>query len=113
MFLLLKDRHFELVRRLYGGMIQAYIIPEDFRDGGLLEDCLPWALRLARTAIDTLVRLDVELVGKLFPVVAYVLIDAVNRANTDASGIETVSAKTGYGPGHMFTSEAVVNRQTA
>jgi hypothetical protein len=115
MFLLLKDRHFELVRRLDCGVILAYIVPESFRDGGLLEDCLPWALRLASAAIDTLVWLDVELVGKLFPVVAYVFIDAVNRAHTDASCIETVPAKTGYGPGHMLsvTAEAVLNRQTA
>jgi hypothetical protein len=83
-------------------VIQGYIVAEDFRNGGLLEDCLPWALRLARTAIDALLRLDVQLVGKLFSIVAYVLVDAINRTNTDASCIETVPAKTSYGPRNLF-----------
>ena len=111
MFLLLKYRHFELVWRLDCSVIQGDIVSEYFRNGGLLEDCLPWALRLAGATIDALIRVDVELVGELFLVVAYVLVDAVNRTNTDAPCIETVPAKTSYGPRHLLsvTSEAVSN----
>jgi hypothetical protein len=63
---------------------------------------LPGALRLARAAINALVRVDVELIRKSFFVVTRIFVDAVNRTNTDASCIKTVSAKTGYGPGHLL-----------
>jgi hypothetical protein len=102
MFLLLKQRDFELLRRLDGRVVQGDIVHEDFRNGGLLEDRLPWAFGLARAAIDALVRVYVELVGKLLSVVAYVLVDAVNRTDTDASCVEIIYAKTGYGPRHLL-----------
>ena len=63
MFLLLKQCDFELVMHLDGRVVQGNIVLENFRNRGLLKDRLPWALRLARAAIDALVRMDVELVG--------------------------------------------------
>ena len=102
MFLLLKRRDFELLGRLDSRVVKATSSMKIFRHGGLLEDHLPWALGLARTAIDALVRMDVGLVGHLFSVIAYVLVDAVNRTTTDASCIETVYAKAGYRPRHLL-----------
>jgi hypothetical protein len=101
MFLLLKQCDFELVMHLDGGVVQGNIVLENFGNRWLLEDRLPWALRLARAAIDALVRVDVELIRKFFSVVTSIFVNAVDRTNTDASCIETVSAKTGYGPGHL------------
>jgi hypothetical protein len=102
MFFLLEERDLELIRPIDGGMVEGYIVLENFRNGWLFENRLPRALGLAGTAIDALVWVDVELVGKVFPVVAYIFVDTVNRTNTDASCIETVYAKTGYGPGHVL-----------
>jgi hypothetical protein len=102
MFFLLKQCEFELVMHLDGGVVQSNIVLENFGNGWLLEDRLPRAVRLARAAIDALVRVDVELVREFFFVVTRIFVDAVNRTNTDASCIETVSAKTGYGPGHLL-----------
>jgi hypothetical protein len=85
-----------------GGVVQENIVLENFGNRWLLEDRLPWALRLAGAAIDALVRVDVELIRKFFSVVTRIFVDAVNRTNTDASCIETVSAKTGYGPGQLL-----------
>lgn len=90
MFLLLKQCDFELVKQLDGGVVQDNIVLENFENGWLLEDRLPRTLRLAGTAIDTLVGMDVELIGKLFSVIPGIFVDAVNRTNTDASCIETV-----------------------
>jgi hypothetical protein len=103
----LKGCHFELVMHLDRGVIQRDIVGEDFRNGRLLKDRLPRALRLTRPAIDTFIGVDVELVWKRFSIVAYVLINAVHRTNTHASCIETVSAKTGNGPRHLvvYTSK--------
>jgi hypothetical protein len=81
-------------------MVQGDIVAENFWHRRLLEDRLPWAFRLACAAINALVRVNIELVGKLFRILANVLIDAIDRANADASCIETVYAKTSYGPGH-------------
>jgi hypothetical protein len=46
--------------------------------------------------------MNVKLIGKFLPVAASVFVDAINRANADASGIQTVYAETSYGPGHCF-----------
>jgi len=87
MIFLLKERHLELVRHLDRGVVQGYVVLEDFRNGWLFENRLARALRLAGAAIDALVWVDVELVGKL-SVGACIFVDAVNRANTDASCIK-------------------------
>ena len=49
--LLLKNRHSKIVVHLDGGVIQGYVLPEYLGNSRLLKDRLPWALRLARTAI--------------------------------------------------------------
>jgi hypothetical protein len=102
MFLLLKQCDFKLVMHLEGGVVQSYVVLENLWNRRLLEDRLPWALGFAGAAIDALVGVDVEPVGKICLVVACLIVDAVNRTNTDASCIETVSAKTGYGPRHLL-----------
>jgi hypothetical protein len=112
MLFLLKERHLELIRYLERGVVEGYIVFENFWNGWLFENRLPWALGLAGAAIDALLWLDVELVGKLFSVVACIFVDAVNRTNTNASCIETVSAKTGYGPRHLLLFY-LLNQRTA
>ena len=102
MFFLLKQCDFEVVVHLDRGVVQRNIVLEILRNGRLLEDRLPRALRLTRAAIDAFVRMDIELVRKFLSVVACIFVDAVNRTNTNASRIETVYAKTGYGPGHLL-----------
>jgi hypothetical protein len=101
MFLLLEECHLELVSLRDGGVVEANIVSENFGDSGLFEDGLPRTFGLTCAAIDALIRMNVELIGKLPAVVAGILVDTVNRTDTDASGIETISAKTGYGPGHF------------
>ena len=101
MFFFLKRRDSELIMRLNGGVVQGNIVAENFRNCRLLEDRLPWALRLARTAINAFIRVDVELIWELFPVFAYVLVNAINRTNTHAAGIDTIYAKAGYRPWHV------------
>jgi hypothetical protein len=63
-FRLLKERDFELFLHLDGGVVQGDLVLENLRDGGFLENCLPWALGLAGATINTLVRMYVELVWK-------------------------------------------------
>src|SRR5580700_839313 len=101
MLFLLKQCHLELVRHLERGVIESYVVPENFRNRWLFEDRLPRTFRLASTTIDAFFGLDVELIGIFCPVGAGVFVDAVNRTNADASRIETVSAKTGYSPRHF------------
>jgi len=114
MVLFLEDRDFELAVQFNGGMIQWNIAAEDFRNGGFLEDRLPWAFRLAGAAIDALVRVDVELIGEGFPVVTDVFVNAINRTNTNASSIKTVTAKAGDSPRHLVidTSRATAKRSS-
>src|ERR1700761_107547 len=101
MFFGLKNRHFKLIMHLDRSMVQGNIVAEDFRNRGFLKDRLPWTLRLTRTAVDAFIRMNIELVWELFSVVAHVFVNAVNRTDTHASCIETVSAKAGYGPRHL------------
>jgi len=55
MLLLLKERNFELVLHLDGGVVQGDVVFENFRYGCFLKNRLPWAFRLAGTAINALV----------------------------------------------------------
>src|SRR5579885_2169942 len=102
MLLLLERLHLELFHPLQHRMVERDIVVEDFRNRGLLEDRLPGALRFARSAIDALIGVDVELVGKLLLVGADVFVDAVDRTHANASGIETIATKPGYRPGHRL-----------
>ena len=101
MLLLLKQSDPELPMLLDGSVVEGDIVLENLGHSWFLVNCLPGTLGLACAAIDALVRVDVELVGKCFMVVAGVFVDAVNRTNTHASCIETVSAETCYGPRHL------------
>jgi len=93
-----------LVHYFHGFTIQLDVVFEDVGDRGLLMDRLPWAFRLACAAIDALVGIEVELVGKMRPVDPYAFINAINRANADAAGIQTVYTKPGDNPGHTPTA---------
>src|SRR5690606_29047727 len=62
--LVLVDGHLALVD-VDDLRVELDVILEDVGHGRVLEDGLPRALRLARTAVDALFRVDVELVGEL------------------------------------------------
>ena len=62
------------------------------RNCGFFENRLPWAFRFARSTVDTFIRIDVQLVGAFGLVGANVFIDAIDRAHTDASGVQTIDA---------------------
>src|SRR5207245_6188975 len=74
-------------------VVEGLVVLEDVGHRDLLEDRLPRALRLARTAVDALVGVDVELIRPLLPVGARVLVDAVYRADGHAPGVETIAAE--------------------
>src|ERR1041385_7041319 len=57
--LLLVRGDLELIARLHHVVVKLGVSGEDGRHGRLLEDGLPGALRLARAAIDTLIRVDI------------------------------------------------------
>jgi hypothetical protein len=59
-----------------------------------------WALWLARTAIDTLVGMDVKLIGAL--------IDAVHRTYIDAGAVLRILAGFRYDVGHVVPNSAAV-----
>jgi hypothetical protein len=48
--------------------------------------------------------MDVEHVGKMLAVLTDVFVDAIDRTYTDASSVDAVNAKTGYGPWHKNES---------
>ena len=79
MLFLLKERHLELFRLLDRGVLEGYIVLENFRNGWLFENRLPRALRLAGAAIDALVWVDVELIGIFFPGCGELLIFDTNQ----------------------------------
>src|SRR5208282_1998521 len=94
----------ELVGQFDRLVIQRDIVLEDLGNRRLLENRLPRTFRLARTAIDAFVGIYVELIGKLNFVVADIHVDAIDRADTDASGVNAIPAEPGDCPWHSRIS---------
>src|SRR6267154_4181764 len=97
---LFEGHYFELIFEIENRVVQRDVVLQDVGHRGLLENRLPWAFGLAGAAIDTFVGIDIELVGEFFLVGTDVFINAIHRANADASGVDAVDAKTGDSPGH-------------
>src|SRR5208282_1217874 len=100
MLLLHEHLDLELVGQFERLVIERNIVLEDRGNRRFLEDRLPGTFRLARTAIDAFVGIYVELIGKLGFVVADILVDAIDRADTDASGVNAIPAEPGDCPWH-------------
>jgi hypothetical protein len=98
--LILERPDSELVLQLDRLPIQLNIGFEHVRNCRFFINCLPRTLRLARPAIDTFVRIYVELVRKVHSVVTNIFVNAIDRTDADASGIETIDAEPGYYPRH-------------
>jgi hypothetical protein len=94
----------ELVDKLQRFVIQLDIVLENVGNRRLLENRLPGSFRFAGAAIDAFLGVDVEHVGEVLFVLPDVLVDAVDRADADASGVDAVNAKPGYRPWHNSSS---------
>jgi hypothetical protein len=106
---LLESFDLELVGQVERLMIEGDVVLEDIGDGRLLEDRLPRAFGLASAAIDAFVGIDVELVGEALAVVADIFVNAIDRANADAAGVQAIDAKAGNRPGHGCLSSSARN----
>ena len=95
-----KCLHFELIFDLEHRVIERDIVLQNVGHCGLLEYSLPRALGLARTAVDAFVGIDIQLVGEFLFVGTDVFVDAIDRADANASGVKAIAAKTGDHPGH-------------
>src|SRR5207245_3927552 len=60
-----------------------------------LDYCLPRPFRCAGPAVDTRVRMEVELIRPLLPVGTRVLVDAIDRTHRHAPGVEAVATEAG------------------
>jgi hypothetical protein len=103
-FLVLPD--LEVAHVLHDLVVERRVVLEDFGDRHLLEDRGPRALRLARPAVDALVGMDVELIRPLLTIRPRVLVDAVDRAYGDATGVDTVAAEPRDDVRHQLSSSA-------
>ena len=114
MLFLLKqcDGELTIAIRISGSVIQGNIILEDFGDGGFFKNRLPGTFGFAGAAIDTFVGMDIELVGKLVPVVADVFIDAIHRTYANASSINAIAAEPCDSPRHVYGNLQKVLHQT-
>jgi hypothetical protein len=52
--------------------------------------------------------MNIEHVGKIFVIIAYVFVDAIDRAYAYASGIDAINAKPGNRPRHKSKSSPYV-----
>src|SRR6185503_12283435 len=95
---------FEVAHVLHDLVVERRVVLAGVGNGDLLEDRAPGALRLARAAIDALVRMDVELIRPLDAVAPRVLVDAVDGAHRDAAGVHAVAAETSDDVGHDLSS---------
>jgi hypothetical protein len=100
MFLGFEGFHLEYVSLIDSSMVQLDIVLENLRNGGFFENRLPRAFRFTRTAVDAFVRMNIEHIREIFVIVADIFVNAIDRADADASGIDAVDAKAGYRPGH-------------
>src|SRR5581483_2028070 len=100
MLLLDEGLDLKLVAELQRGVVERDVVLENLGHRGFLEDRLPRAFGLAGAAIDALVGVDVEHVRVVFLVLAHILVDAIHRADADASGVNAVDAQSGYRPRH-------------
>src|ERR1700730_4026909 len=111
MFRLCECLHLELVGQFQRSVVERYIVLENLGSRRLLEDRLPRAFRLARSAVDTFVGVNIEHVGEALLVLTHILVDAIDRADADASGVNAVYAQSGYGPGHVRSTSLIALRR--
>src|SRR5260370_12514021 len=99
--------YLELVGQLQGGVVERDVVFENLGHRRLFEDRLPGALGLARAAVDTLVRLNIQHVGEALFVLAHILVTAVDRTHADTSGVNAVYAQSWYGPWQVSSSSPI------
>src|SRR6185312_2452399 len=92
--------HLELIRHIDGFVIQFDVVLEHLWNRWFLKYRLPRTFRLASPAIDALVGMDVEHVRKMLMIVANIFINAIDRTDTHAAGVDTINAETGDRPRH-------------
>ena len=77
----------EVVDKLQRFVIQLDIVLENVGNRWLLENRLPGTFRLTGAAIDAFLGVDVEHVGEVLFVLPNVFVDAVDRADADATSL--------------------------
>ena len=100
--------HFEYFSLIDSSMVQLDIVLENLRNGGFFENRLPRAFRFARAAVDAFVRMNIEHVREIFMIVADIFVNAIDRTDADASGIDAIDAEPGYRPWHKSKSSLYV-----
>jgi hypothetical protein len=78
---------FELICIVLHVVVQLNVVLKYPWYGNLFENCLPWTLGLTRAAIDALIWVNIELIGKLVAIAASVFINAIDRAYRHATGV--------------------------
>jgi len=86
----------ELVDKFQRLVIQRDVVLENVRNRRFLKNRLPRTFRLTGAAIDAFLGLDVEHIGEVLFVLPDVLVDAVDRADAHASGVDAVNSKPDY-----------------
>jgi hypothetical protein len=104
MFFGFEGLHFEHVSLIDGSMVQLDVVIENLRNGGFFENRLPRAFRFARAAVNAFIRMNVEHVREIFMIIADIFVNAIDRADADASGIDAIDAEPGYRPWHKSKS---------
>src|SRR5216117_2769928 len=94
----------EIAHVLHDLVVERRVVLEHLGHRHLFEDRVPRALGLTGAAVDALVGVDVELIRPRVAVGAGVLVDAVDRADRDAAGIQAIAAEARDDVGHAFSS---------
>src|SRR5215469_5113310 len=110
MFLLFEGLHLERIHDVDHRVIEVDIIFQNLRYGRLLEYSLPRTFGLACPAIDTFIRMYIELVRELFLVRTGVLVDTIHRTNADTAGVDAIAAEAGNRPRHRESSSPIEKR---
>jgi len=111
---LLMRADLELGCVLHDLVVQGDIVGEDIRHRFFLEDRLPWASGLARSAVNTFIGVNVELVRERTGVGARISVDAVYGTDGYAIRVDTIPAKASDDPSHSvpIANGGLISRRT-
>jgi hypothetical protein len=85
--------YFEVICIVFHRVVKRGVLLKDIWDCHFLENSLPWAFRLACSAVNAFVRMNVQLIRELLAIIAGVFIDAVHRTYGDAARVDAVPAQ--------------------